>query len=216
MVKRKMATIRIFLADDHTIVREGLSLLLSRQEDMEVVGEAQDGEEAIARVLELHPDIVLMDISMPGMNGLQATRKIREQHPETRVLVLTQHEDREFILPILEAGASGYVLKRALGVDLVNALRAVAKGETFLDPTVTTSILEQVQHIASSGKPLLTPREQDILRRIAQGKTNPEIAADLSLSVKTVDWHRMNIMSKLNLHNVVDLVRYAIKSGLVE
>jgi two-component system, NarL family, response regulator NreC len=212
-----MAKIRVLLADDHAILRDGLRSLLSHQEDIQVVGEAKDGAEAVAGVHELHPDVVVMDIAMPGMNGLQATRKIREQYPETRVLVLTQHEDRQYVMSVLQAGAAGYVIKRAAGTDLITALRAVARGETFLYPSVATTLLEQVQRSgASGGSCVLTPREQEILKYIVQGKTNPQIAADLSLSVRTVDWHRTNLMSKLDLHTVADLVRYALQNGLAE
>jgi DNA-binding NarL/FixJ family response regulator len=212
-----MPKIRVLLTDDHAILRVGLRAFLERYDDVEVAGEAQDGAEAVRLVQELRPDIVLMDIAMPGMNGLKATQQIRRQYPETRVLILTQHEDRQYVMPLLQAGASGYVLKRALGADLISALRTVARGGTFLYPSVATTVLEQVQRPkAQGGTTALTPRETEILKHIARGESNPQIAAALSLSVKTVDWHRTNLMSKLDLHSVADLVRYALHNNLVE
>ncbi len=214
-----MSKIRVLLTDDHAILREGLRALLSYHDDVEVVGEAQNGEEALASVQELQPDIVLMDIAMPRMNGLEATRRIRQKYPHTRVLILTQHEDRQYVLPLLQAGASGYILKRAVGTDLIAALRAVSRGETFLYPAVAAAVVEQMRHPNEGGMPRpesLTSREREILQHIVWGKTNSQIAAALSLSVKTVEWHRANLMSKLGVHSVADLVRLALQSGLVE
>ncbi|HEX9077244.1 MAG TPA: response regulator transcription factor [Anaerolineae bacterium] len=213
-----MGKIRVLLVDDHALLREGLRALLDRYPDLQVIGEAQNGEEAIAQVQVQQPDVVLMDIAMPGINGLEATRIIRQQYPRTRVLVLTQHEDRQYVMSLLKAGASGYVLKRALGKDLVSALRTVAQGEGFMYPSVTCTVLEQLQR---SGTPqdkggLLTPREKEILSHIVHGATNPQIASKLSLSVKTVDWHRVNLMNKLGVHSVADLVRYALQNGLAD
>ncbi len=214
-----MGRIRVLLVDDHTLLREGLRALLENYADIEIVGDAPSGEEALARVGEYEPDIILMDIAMPGMNGLEATRRIRELYPEIRVLILTQLEDRQLVLSLLQAGASGYVLKRALGSDLVTAIRAVNQGGTFLDPNVTTSVVDQMlHHDASVGVPpeALTTRECEILTLIAQGNTNSQIARALSLSVNTVIWHRANLMGKLGLHKATDLVRYAIQHGLIE
>ncbi len=213
-----MAKIRVLMVDDHAILREGLRALLSYYNDIEVVGEAEDGAQGVARVNELHPDVVLMDIAMPGMNGVEATRLIRQQHPETRVLVLTQHEDRQYVLPLLQAGASGYVSKRALGNDLIGAVRVVARGETFLYPSAATAVVEQLRHQENNGSTTesITPRELEILQHIVLGETNPQIASALSISVKTVEWHRANLMSKLDAHTVADLVRYAIEHGLTE
>ena len=214
-----MSKIRVLLADDHAILREGLRALLGYYDDVQVVGEAQDGAEAIARVGELQPDIVLMDIAMPAMNGLEATRLICQQYPKTRVLILTQHEDRQYVLPLLQAGASGYVLKRALGTNLITALRTVARGETFLYPTVATIVVEEMHRQAEVSEAMpesLTPREREILKHIALGESNPQIAIALSISAKTVEWHRSNLMSKLSVHNVADVVRYALQHGLVE
>ena len=205
-----MSKMRVLLADDHAILIEGLRAYLSYYDDVEVVGEAHDGAEALASVAELQPDIVLMDIAMPGINGITATRLIREQYPQTRVLVLTQHEEKQYVLALLKAGASGYILKRALGSDLINALRTVARGGTFLYPTVATLLVEEMKHPTVS----LTPREAEVLQHIVRGETSSQIADSLSLSVKTVEWHRSNLMSKLNVHGVADLVRYALEHGL--
>jgi len=211
--------IRILLVDDHAILREGLRALLSYYPDVEVVGEAEDGTQAIECVERLNPDIILMDIAMPGMSGLEATQRIHQKYPDTRVLILTQYEDQPYVLPVLRAGASGYVLKRALGADLINAVRAVARGECFLYPSVTTTVLEQLRQPQEAFKEddkVLTHREQEILCRVAHGETSRQIAVELDISVKTVEWHRANMMSKLNVHSVAELVRYAIQHGLVD
>ena len=212
-----MTKIRVLLADDHAILREGLRALLNYYEDVEIVGEAQDGTEALARVSEHKPDIVLMDIAMPKMNGLEATRLIREQYPATRVLILTQHEDRQYVLPLLQVGASGIVSKRGLGTDLITAIRAVARGETFLYPSIATTVVEEWRALsedAPAPPDALTPRECEILKHIVAGQTNPQIATTLGISAKTVEWHRTNLMSKLDVHTVADLVRYALEHKL--
>lgn len=206
-----MPKIRVLLADDHPILSAGLRALLAHYADIEIVGEARDGAQAVDLVGKLHPDVALMDIAMPGMNGIEATRIIREQHPQTRVLVLSQHGERQYVLALLQAGASGYILKGALGSDLIGALRAVARGETYLHPDVTAVLVEQVRCPTES----LTPREQEILEHIVLGETNSQIAHNLSLSVKTVEWHRGNLMSKLDAHNAAELVRIALQCGLV-
>jgi len=213
-----MTKIRVLLADDHAILREGLRAMLGYYGDVDVVGEAQDGAEAVARVAELRPDVVLMDVAMPGMNGIDATRLIHQQFPASRVLILTQHEDWRYVQPLLQAGASGYLLKRALGADLIGALRTVARGETFLYPTVLHSVLDEMHNkseaVSSPGSDL-TGRETEVLKLVAEGRTNPQIAAALSLSVKTVEWHRSNLMHKLDAHTTADLVRFAVRQGLV-
>lgn len=211
--------IRILLVDDHAILREGLRALLSYYPDVEVVGEAEDGAQAIACVQCLSPDIVLMDIAMPGMNGLEATRRIHQGYPDTRVLILTQYEGQPYVLPLLRAGASGYVLKRALGADLINAVRLVARGESFLYPSVATTVLEQLrqpEEAFTQADKALTPREQEILRRVAHGDTSRQIAVELNISVKTVEWHRGNLMSKLEVRSLAELVRYALQHGLAD
>jgi DNA-binding NarL/FixJ family response regulator len=203
--------IRLLLVDDHAILSAGLRALLGYYDDIEIVGEARDGSKAVKLVGELRPDVVLMDIAMPGLNGIEATRLIREQYPHTRVLVLSQHGDRQYVTAVLRAGASGYILKRALGSELVGALRAVSMGETYLHPEVSAVLVEEVQCPAEP----FTPREKEILEHIVHGETNPQIAASLSLSIKTVEWHRSNLMSKLNVHNAAGLVRVALEQGLV-
>jgi len=203
--------IRLLLVDDHAILTAGLRALLGYHDDIEIVGEAGNGTEALELVGELRPDVVLMDIAMPGLNGIEATRLIREQYPHTRVLVLSQHGERQYVFAVLQAGATGYILKRALGSDLLGALRAVARGETYLHPEVSTVLVEEVQCPDES----LTPREKEVLEHIVQGETNRQIATSLSLSVKTVGWHRSNLMSKLNVHNSAELVRVALQCGLV-
>jgi DNA-binding NarL/FixJ family response regulator len=211
--------IRLLLVDDHAILRDGLRALLSYYPDVEVVGEAEDGFQAIECVERLSPDVILMDIAMPGMNGLEATRRILQNHPEARILILTQYDDKRYVLPFLRAGVSGYVLKRALGSDLINAVRTVAKGDGFLFPSLAGTILEEFHQPWEGGledvSPL-TPREQAILRRVAAGETSRQIALALNVSAKTIEWHRGNLMSKLGLRSVAELVRYAIEHGLTD
>jgi two-component system, NarL family, response regulator NreC len=211
--------IRILIVDDHAILREGLRALLSYYPDVDVVGEAEDGLQAIECVERLSPDIVLMDIAMPGMNGLEATRRIRENHSNTHILVLTQYEDQPYVLELLRAGVAGYVLKRALGADLINAVRAVAQGESFLYPAVATTVLEQLrrseENTVQDGE-TLTPREQEILQRVSAGETSRQIGLALNISAKTVEWHRGNLMNKLEVHSIAELVRYAIEHGLTK
>jgi DNA-binding NarL/FixJ family response regulator len=209
--------IRILLVDDHAILRDGLKALLSYYPDVAVIGEAENGRQAIECVERLAPDVVLMDIAMPVMNGLEATRVIRQKHPETRVLVLTQYDDQPYVLSLLRAGVSGYVLKRALGADLINAIRTVARGESFLYPSVASIVLEELrqpERDESMGEQVLTRREREILTRVASGETSRQIALALDISVKTVEWHRSNMMSKLDVRSVAELVRYAVENGL--
>jgi DNA-binding NarL/FixJ family response regulator len=209
--------ISVLLVDDHAILREGLRALLAFYEDVHVVGEACDGQEGITLTGQLHPDVVVMDIAMPGTDGITATRAIKAEHPDTRVLILSQHEDRQYVLALLRAGASGYVLKRAVGSDLITALRTVARGETFLYPAVASVLVEEVsQPTQAPATGFLTPRELEVLKLIAGGKTSAEIARILVLSLKTVEWHRTNLMAKLDLHTAVDLTRYAIRHHLVD
>ena len=212
-----MNQIRILLVDDHAILREGLRALLSCYDDVRIVGDASNGAIAIAKVGELQPDVVIMDIAMPVMDGYESTRFIHEKFPTVRILVLTQYQDKEYVLPLLQNGASGFVLKQAMGTDLINAIRTVAQGDTFLYPSIATVALEEIRHPKMPmHEDALTPREREILGHIVGGKTNQQIAAALSLSAKTVDWHRTNLMSKLGVHSVADLVRYALQHKLVE
>jgi DNA-binding NarL/FixJ family response regulator len=213
-----MARIRVLVVDDHAIMRDGLRAVLGFHEDLEVVGEAQDGEEAIAQAKALSPDVVLMDIAMPGLNGIAATRAIKAECPSTRVLILSQHEDRQYLMPVLDAGASGYVLKRAPGADLVAAVRTVYQGKSYLYPSLASTVMRELRETAgweSRQEVALTPRETEILKLVARGLTNPEIAERLVLSLKTVDWHRTNLMAKIGAHSAVELTRYALRRRLV-
>ncbi|NOZ26571.1 MAG: response regulator transcription factor [Chloroflexi bacterium] len=213
-----MSKIRVLLVDDHAILRAGLRALLETYPDIEVVGEASDGTEAVTKVRELHPDVVLMDIAMPGMNGLVATRYILEETPETKILILTQYGNKEYVLPLLQAGASGYVLKQAADTDLISAIRAVQQGQSFLYPPIAKLLLDvyTTQRDATDPYEQLTPREREVLIHIAEGYTNREIADILHISPKTVDVHRTRLMRKLGLHNVVELTRYAVRRGLID
>ncbi len=212
---------RILIADDHAIVREGIRMILQSQPDFEVVGEAPDGEEAVRMSEALKPDIVVMDISMPTLTGIEATQKIKRALPGTHVLILTMHEEESYVFQLLRLGAAGYVLKRAAATDLVDAIRAAARGEAFLYPTVARSVvqdyLERMQ--AGEGKERydgLTDREREILVLIADGLTNSQIADKLFISVKTVQTHRAHVMEKLDLHDRSLLVRYAVRKGLIQ
>ncbi len=214
--------IRLLLVDDHDVVRSGIRALLEAQEDMEVVGEAANGAEAIDGVLALAPDVVLMDITMPGLDGLEATRQIVTRAGTTAVLALTIHEGREYFFEMLNAGASGYVPKSAAADELLIAIRAVAKGEVYLHSSVATMLLqdrmrrgeEQTEEGATMSA--LTSREREVLGLVAEGLMNRDIGKKLGISPKTVARHRENIMSKLGLHNRTELVKYAIKIGLID
>lgn len=216
-----MAKIRVLLADDHAIVREGVKMILIKEPDIEVVGEASDGQEALDLVDRLKPGVVVMDISMPGMSGIEATQHVRERYPGVNVLALTMHEDESYVFKLLRAGASGYVLKRAAAQDLVQAVRAAAKGEAFLYPSVARKVVEDYLKRVETGEDRerydgLTEREKEILTVIAQGLSNQQIAQKLYISTKTVQTHRAHILEKLGLHDRTELVRYAIRKGLIE
>lgn len=216
-----MAKIRVILADDHTIVRAGIRALLEPQPDLVVVGEAGDGAEALRQVAELRPDVVVMDIGMPGMNGLVATRHITQNYPQVRVLALTMHDDEEYFFELLSAGGSGYVLKNAAPTELVAAIRAVYEGRAFLNPAVAKMLVDDYLRRVEAGEGRtsydgLTEREREVLKLIASGRSNQQIADILCLSVNTVQVHRTHIMEKLNLHNRTELVKYAIRKGLVD
>jgi two-component system response regulator NreC len=210
---------KLLLVDDHEIVRAGLRMLFLAESDMEIVGEASGGEEAIRAVDELSPDVVIMDVAMPGMTGIEATRRIKAAHPEVAVLALTMYEGEQYFFQMLEAGASGYVPKRAAADDLVSAIRVVRQGNVFLYPSMAkllvSDFLQRDEGGETADKTPLTPREREVLTYIAEGYTNREIAEALVISIKTVDRHRENIMNKLDLHNRVALVKYAIEKGLI-
>ena len=210
--------IRILVVDDHAILRDGIRSLLESQEDILVVGEAGDGSEALEVISTLLPDIVLMDISMPKTNGLEATRLIKERFPHVKVLMLTQHDNREYIAPALGAGASGYVLKRSGRREMLNAIRQVHEQGAFLTNKITQEVLQEYSRPGYNGsktEPRLTDRERQVLQLIVEGKSNKEIALALSISPKTVSVHRTNIMSKLDVQNTVELVRVATSHPLV-
>lgn len=210
--------IRVLIADDHTIVRSGVRLLLEAETDIEVIGEALDGKEAIALVEQLHPNVVLMDIAMPGVDGLEATKKILSQWPETKILVLTMHRSDEYFFEMIKAGASGYVLKGADTNELIHALRVVAKGEVFLYPSMAGKLVKgYLDSLEGNNNALsnLSRREQEILRLLADGYTNKEIAEKLVVSPSTVHTHRSNLMNKLNLNSRRDLIQYTRRKGII-
>src|SRR3954470_432689 len=212
-----MADLRIFIADDHAIVREGLRALVNAQPGMRVVGEAGDGKDAYRRVVELRPDVAVMDISMPGWTGSQATGQLKKACPEIRIIALTVHEDESYLRGLLEAGASCYVLKRSATDDLVHAIRTVAAGGTYLDPNLAGRLVDVYIDRRPDGPAAepgeLTDRESEVVRLIALGHSNKEIAARLEISVKTVETHKARSLEKLDLHSRADLVRYALQRG---
>jgi DNA-binding NarL/FixJ family response regulator len=208
---------RILVADDHGIVRAGIKLLLERQPDLEVVAEAADGAEAVQQALAVQPFLCILDVGMPRMTGLQAARAIRSHLPDTRVLMLSMHDDERYLFEALKAGASGYVLKREADQDLVGAVRAVGRGEAFLTNAAERSIIREWMADGSSGPVIaLTPREEEVVKLIAEAHTNTQIAGILHLAEKTVESHRANVLRKLGMRDRVELVRYAIRRGLVE
>lgn len=207
---------RVLLADDHTVVRKGFTLILSGQPDLEVVGEARNGREAVELAEKLQPDVVVIDVSMPELNGIEATRRIGECCTRTRVLALSMHRDAVYVREILRAGARGYLVKDADDDAFVDAVRAVARGEGYISPAVSEAVLSDFRRHVTNPVDLLSTREREVLQMIAEGKTNKEIANILHLSVYTVEAHRGKIMEKLNLHNTGDMVRFAIRNGLIQ
>ncbi len=214
-----MARIRVVIADDHAILRDGVRALLQLADDVEVVGEAADGAEAIEACRRLQPDLVLMDIAMPGLGGLEATLQIRKELPDVKVLVLSQYEDREYIRRFLKLGVAGYVLKKTAGAELVAAVRAAARGGLVLDPDVAREAMREREEPAagSDADPYdtLTDREKQVLKLVAEGKSNKEVAELLDISVKTAMSHREHIMEKLDLHSRTDLIRFALRRGVI-
>ncbi|MDB5082438.1 MAG: DNA-binding response regulator [Chloroflexi bacterium] len=216
--------ITVLLADDHTILRQGIRTLLETQPDMEVVGEATNGREAVEQARRLRPLVILMDISMPHLNGLEATRLIKKELPECQVVVLTMHENEEYLVNILQAGATGYVLKQAADRELIEAVRIASRGDTYLYPRIARLLVTDYLRRVESGVPderdaaydTLTQREREILKLVAEGHTNKEIAELLVLSVKTVENHRYSLMNKLNAHDRGELIKYAIRVGLIQ
>ena len=214
-----MKKIRVIIADDHAIVREGTRRVLEAEEDIEVVGEAANGTEALDKVKRLKPNVVLMDIAMPIMGGLEATRRIRRESPEARVLILTQYDDREYVFPILEAGAVGFISKAAASSELVSGIRAVYHGHSFLSPPVAKLLVEDYQRggerTGLDPYEQLTDRERDVLKLVAEGFTTHEIADLLKVTPKTVEGHKTNLMAKLDIHNRIELVKYALRKGII-
>lgn len=216
-----MTKIRVLVCDDHAILRDGIKLLLNSQPDMEVVGEAIDGREAVEQARALQPDMILMDIAMPGLNGLEATKQIRRDVPDARVLVLTMYENDEYVSRMLEAGVLGYVLKKAAGTELVHAIRSIHQGEAFLYPSITKRVVEDYLRRVETGQERdsfsgLTDREREVLQLVAEGHANREIAEILSISVRTAQNHRAHIMEKLGIHDRGELIKYAIQKGIIE
>jgi DNA-binding NarL/FixJ family response regulator len=220
MTRRDTNKLRILIADDHQIIRDGLLGLINSEPDMEVVGEAGDGRGAVQRVRELRPNVVVMDISMPGMSGARATEQLRREMPDVKVIALTAYEDKGYIGQLLQAGASGYVLKLSAAEELIKAIRLVAAGETYLDQTTAGKVVNgYVRQKSARGRARrenLTQREEEVLRLVARGYINKEIAAQLDISVKTVEAHKGNFMEKLGLHSRADIVRYALSRGWLQ
>jgi len=222
-----MSNIRLMLVDDHQVIRTGLKSFLQTQPDFEVVAEAGNGQEAITLALETRPDIIIMDISMPEMDGMEATRQLKEKWPQVTVLALTVHEDKFYFMKMLEAGASGYLTKQAASDELVQAIHTVAKGHIYLQPALARWLLEDYQHLIESPLPekpeegqavgleALSARERGVLEMVAQGLSNYEIGEKLNLSHKTIARHRERIMNKLNMHSRTELVKFAIRTGLI-
>ena len=214
-------TIKLLLVEDHAVVRSGLRLLMDSETDIQIVGEAETAREALARVEELHPDVVVMDIGLPDLSGIEATRQIKARRPETAVVALTIHEDEEYFFKMLDAGASGYVPKRAAPDELITAIRVAAKGEVYLYPSLAKLLVRDYLAGEGKSKPTrdkddLTEREQEVLAHVAEGESNQEIAQYLHISPKTVARHRENIMRKLNLHSRTELVMYAVRKGIIK
>ena len=217
-----MKKITVLLADDHTIVREGLRLLLEKEIDIQVVGEAADGCQSVKEAKRLRPDVVLQDLAMPRLNGLEAARQIAKEAPSAKVLILSAYTDDSYIEHAIEAGAAGYVMKETVGNDLLRAIREVASGNAFFSPPVAKRLLKQWQGRFPNGNPvktkatMLTSRQTEVLQLIAEGYATKQIAGMLTLSIKTVEKHRQDLMNLLNIHNIASLTRYAVSSGVVE
>lgn len=207
--------VRILLVDDHVLVRQGLKSLLER-EGFQVVGEASDGQEGLRLAESARPDIVVMDISMPTINGLSAAREIQQKFPKTKTILLTQHDEKQYVTEAMEAGVKGYVLKNQAGSDLLQALRQVSRGQVYLSPGVAQAVVESYQSNSGKSGTHLTVRERQVLQLIAEGKSTRDIAAVLGISVKTAESHRTRLMQKLDIHETASLVRYAVRNGIVE
>lgn len=215
-----MSKIKILLAEDHTIVRKGIRSLLDSEHDMEVVGEAENGREAVEKTAQLYPDIVLLDHTMPVLNGLEATRQIRKFYPAVKLLILTMHTNEEYIFQYLQAGAAGYLVKQSAPTDLVAAIHAVYQGQSFLSPVISKTVIDEYLRQTATlhshdSDDKLTPREREVLQLLAEGCSNRKIAEQLQLSIKTVGVHRLNLMEKLDIHDITELTKYAIRKGMI-
>jgi two-component system, NarL family, response regulator NreC len=214
-----MSAIRVLIADDHKIIRDGLKTLVEKESEMEVVAEAENGRETIRLAQKHNPNIVIMDVTMPDMNGIEATRKIREENSKIRVIALSMHSDRKYVLGMLEAGASGYLLKDSAFDELVEAIRQAADGRMYLSPRIADVVvkgyLDKAPGSSCASGPMLTPREREVLQLLAEGMAAKEIATHISVSVKTVETHRRNMMIKLDLRSIAELTKYAVREGLV-
>ncbi|MDB6111488.1 MAG: LuxR family transcriptional regulator [Pedosphaera sp.] len=214
--------ISVLLADDHTVVRQGLRALLSVESDIEIVGEAESGRQAVTMARKLLPDVIVMDVAMPLLNGLEATRQIHKLVPATRVLVLSTYSDDEYVQQLIQAGAVGYLVKQTAANDLLKAIREAHKGNSFFSPYIAKRLNDHSREAFAKGEPArkrtdsLTSRESEVLQLIAEGQANKQIAAELSISIKTVEKHRQQVMNKLNIHDVAGLTRYAIANGIIE
>lgn len=211
--------IRVVLAEDHTIVRQGLRSILEQQPGIEVIAEAENGREAVRIAEQLKPDVVVMDFSMPELNGLEATRQIKQRVPEVKVLILTRHTNREYVKSILRAGASGYMIKKSAADELILAIQSVYRGDSFLDPSISRIVIDGYLHPSEGENQaqelIITPRQREVLQLIAEGHPNREISSILHISVKTVDNHRANLMDKLGLNSTTELIKYAIRVGII-
>lgn len=217
-----MKKITVLLADDHTVVRQGLRSLLTAESDIEVIGEAENGRQAVQLTRRLLPDVLVMDIAMPKLNGLEATRQIVRDSPATKVLILSSYSDDEYVHQLTEAGAAGYLIKQTAANDLILAVRETFRGNAFFSPTISKRLLDRYRQSFLEGSPVkkrgprLTPREMEVLQLVAEGYVNKQIASELSISIKTVEKHRQQVMDKLNIHDVAGLTRYAIANGVIE
>ncbi|RME75485.1 MAG: DNA-binding response regulator [Chloroflexi bacterium] len=210
--------IKVLLVDDHVVVRQGLKALMSEEPDIEVVGEASNGREALEKAAAVQPDVVLMDISMPGLNGIEATRQICQRLPDVKVVVLSMHANEEYVFQVLQAGASGYVLKQSDSLEVLAAIRAAVTGGSFLSPPISRAVIDDYLRRADARHPdssseLLTSREREVLQLLAEGRSNQEIAEELNISVKTVETHRSNMMRKLGVSTKTELIKYALRKG---
>lgn len=215
MVLNKSRKTRILLVDDHHLVRRGFRLILSQHPDLDVVGESSNGHQALEMAVQLKPDVIVLDIAMPGCNGVEATRLLRQNCPGSAILILSMHKDAPYVRETLRAGAKGYLLKDSIDSDLARAVLAVARGEAFLSPAISATVLADYEKHVTDPLDQITPRERELLQLLAEGKTSKDIAAELDISVYTVDAHRSRIMKKLQLRTIGELVRFAIERGLI-